>query len=403
MSRPVFVLYVPGLDHRLLNPGATPEICEILAEHPPVVLRTIPSTELLPTIISGVPPETHGMWQVSLEEKPFDWKQRVADLVPDFVSTTAQCIGHFLDRKSFDLAAIPWRRRRHLAPHRLSYDRRLAGILDLRSDNDVQTLFHAVPGSQYDFQKSFRVAEDLLAAHPAPDVPIDFLQFHAFDIFLHWNIDRPDRVRKWLATTDALIGSFRDKCARLGVTMMLLVDHGQSPVEHRIDFRKILRKTGVPEREYHYFLEITLARLWFRTENARARIEPVLRDTPGIRVYDQQEYAEFDIRFDKPEFGDLFIIADHGTGFFPQDFYHPIGNLVLGVTEERARLWDPRHRGNHGQHTDHPSEEGFCTVLSEDWRRNRERGHLYDVAPSILSIAEAAPLDQFVGKPMFDR
>lgn len=392
---------MPGLDHRLLDPAVTPRICEILAEHPPVVLRTIPSTELIPTIITGVPPETHGMWQVSLDERPFDWKQRLANLIPDFVSTTAQCLGHFVDRKTFDLAAIPWRRRRHLQPHRLSYDRRLAGIMDIRSG--VNTLFSAVPGSRYEFQKSFKSADDVLARHPVPNVPIDFLQFHAFDIFLHWNIDRPDRVEKRLRSTDALVGAFRDKCERRGVTMMFLVDHGQTLIETRIDFRRILKSIGVSEKEYHYFIEITLARLWFRNEMARARIEPVLRKTPGIQVYNQKEYAQFDVCFDEREFGDLFVIADHGLAFFPHDFHHPIGNFVLGLTEEHARILNPRHRGNHGQHTDHPAEEGYCTVIGDSWKRNRERGHLYDVAPTIIAAAEQEHLAQFVGQPMFDQ
>lgn len=399
MSRPVFVLYVPGLDHRLLDPAVTPRICEILAEHPPVVLRTIPSTELLPTIITGVPPEKHGMWQVSLDERPDDWKQRLANLIPDFVSTTAQCIGHFVDRKTFDLAAIPWRRRRHLQPHRLSYDRRLAGILDIRSG--VKTLFHAVPGALYEFQKSFKSADDVLARHPVPNAPIDFLQFHAFDVFLHWNIDRPDKVEERLRSTDAFVGALRDKCARRDVTMMFLVDHGQTLIEKRIDFRKILKGTGVSETEYHYFLEITLARLWFRNEMARARIEPVLRETPGIQVYNRKEYAQFDVRFEEREFGDLFIMADHGLAFFPHDFHHPIGNFVVGLTEERARITNPKHRGNHGQNTDHPSEEGYITVIERGWQRNRERGKLVDVLPTILAVIDHEFPKHLAGEALF--
>ena len=120
----VFVCYIPGLDRRRIDSEHTPFIQSLLNQYPTSTLETIPSTELTPTLLTGVGPDKNGIWQVSLkDETTLSPLGKLVDLLPDVVTTTAQCFGHLMNSKR-DLAAVPWRRRRQFNLHRMKYTRR---------------------------------------------------------------------------------------------------------------------------------------------------------------------------------------------------------------------------------------------------------------------------------------
>jgi hypothetical protein len=114
--------------------------------------------------------------------------------------------------------------------------------------------------------------------------------------------------------------------------------------------------------------------------------------------------ARFDVAFLDSSWGELYAIADNGVAFFPHDFYQPLANLYLGLTsaEQRPRRRDPRHRANHGQLPDHPSERGIVIVASGDWSPRRESARLIDFAPTILRMLGREPPAHLRGEPMFD-
>ncbi len=383
----IFVCYIPGLDRRLIGDD-TPRIRTILERWPPVTIRTLPTTELVPTMITGVWPHEHNVWQVSLDEQPDTIASRLIELVPDPMITTLQCLRHFLDVQ-YDLAAIPYRRRRHFRQHRFKFKRRFEGNLKLGGGRDVPTIFDVIgSAAEYHFGGGFGALEELTARFPRPEARFDFLEFYGYDLFSHWNSDRPDRMREALLRVDGAVGAFEDRCAREGVTMALLVDHGQEPVTETLDLQGMLRGTGVRADEFHYYVEVGVARVWFRTERARREIEPLLRGHGKLAVYSWKEMAEFDLAFEDNRFGDLYLIAAHGTAFFPHDFYQPVASRFLGLKQEKARLRSPVHRANHGHHPDHPSEHGFLSILSDDAKPLEKEIKLIDVAPSFLSLLE---------------
>jgi hypothetical protein len=71
-----------------LSTTHTPFLISLLERFPSSRLRTHPTTELFPTLISGVDPHQHLIWQVSLKEDA--WTSSWLDGIPDWMTTTAQ-------------------------------------------------------------------------------------------------------------------------------------------------------------------------------------------------------------------------------------------------------------------------------------------------------------------------
>jgi len=398
----VFVLYVPGLDLRRVTREATPVIHGLVRDRPAVDLRTLPSTELVPSLITGVWPHEHGVWQVSLKrDVKEDALTRLLSAVPDVVTTTLQCVRHLFDA-SYDLAAIPWRRRRHFNQHRFKYTRRQDGDLGGPASG---TMFDWVGDrARYRFTRRWTDIPSLLDSLPDDGLELDFLEFYALDLLSHWHLDRPEVMEEHVRLLDDFVAALRTRCSAENVTMVLLVDHGQEPIRRTIDLLTALRSSGVRGRDYHYFIEIGQARFWFETDEARAAITAALRQVPDLHLFTWEEMARFDVAFPDSSWGELYAIADNGVAFFPHDFYQPLANLYLGLTsaEQRPRRRDPRHRANHGQLPDHPSERGIVIVASGDWSPRRESARLIDFAPTILRMLGREPPAHLRGEPMFD-
>ncbi|MEN8374786.1 MAG: alkaline phosphatase family protein [Gemmatimonadota bacterium] len=392
---------MPGLDLRRVTPEATPFLQSFVRQYPAVDLRTLPSTELVPTLITGVWPHEHGVWQVSLDSGVSrNAATRLLGAVPDVVSTTIQCVRHLLD-SSYDLAAIPWRRRRHFRQHRFKYTRRQSGDL---SGPESGTLFDWVgERSRYQFTRHWSDMPRLLDSLPQEGLDLDFLEFYALDLLSHWHLDQPDIMAEHLRRLDDFAGELLGRCRHEAVTLVLLVDHGQELIRSTIDLTEPLRESGARSTDYHYFIEVGQARLWFETDEARAAVTTKLSGVPGLNLFTWEEMARFDVRFPDASFGELYAIADNGVAFFPHDFYQPLANLYLGLTspEQRPRRRDPRHRANHGQLPDHPSERGTVVVADGAWLPTTDVGRLIDFAPTVLSMLGRAAPDHLEGKPMF--
>ncbi|MDM7914046.1 MAG: hypothetical protein QUU85_02100, partial [Candidatus Eisenbacteria bacterium] len=137
----MFVCYVPGFDLRRIEPGTTPFVSERISRGPTVRIRTLPNTELLPTMVTGVYPDEHGVWQVRLRKGAGDATATSRlDHLPDLESTSWQCLRQYLD-PGFDLATVPARRRRRFELHRFKYTRRQNDDQPLRAFGDVPSIF----------------------------------------------------------------------------------------------------------------------------------------------------------------------------------------------------------------------------------------------------------------------
>ncbi len=402
----IFVCYIPGLDRRRIDAERTPHIQHLFDKYPSSTLETIPSTELTPTLLTGVGPDKNGIWQVSLKEQvPLSPIGKLVEMLPDVVTTTAQCFGHLMNSKR-DLAAVPWRRRRQFNLHRMKYTRRESDPTCLDEIGGYSSILKEIGHSEagYVFSKHFSDMEKGLSIFPRKGKRLDFVEFYGFDLFSHWNLDHPEQIAEKLRYVDSFVQRLHKRCQDAGVAMVLLVDHGQELIKSSINIIKLLKQSGVPRSEYVYFVEVSAVRLWFKTDRARTELTKLVNSIENVTAKTYQQMHEYGICFDTPKYGELYCFAKHGHTFFPHDFYNPIANTYLGITDPllRPRLFNPHHRGNHGHLPTHPAEEGYLILCDDGYKTSINRGHVRDFAPTMMKLVGKPPAEHMTGRVLFD-
>lgn len=398
------VLYVPALDRRRLSPDVTPFLSQTLSSRPVIELATHPSVELVPTILTGVWPPEHQVWQVRIPPpRPERLPRRWWDRLPARWLTTLQCVRHRFD-STYDLPTVEPRRRRLFEIHRIKFQR-------YRADGGIPPHYHGRPtvlgvaGSEgrYRTLRTFQAVRAGLAPLLDGSVRLDIVEFYALDLFSHWNLDRPQAMASVLRRTDELLADAVAAARRRGIVPILLVDHGQELVRRTIDLRPVIGAAWPCRGEFCWFSEVTNARFWFFTDRARRAVEPVLRELDGAEVLDEAGLARHHVAFDPTDgFGDLYLFAKPGAVFFPHDFYHPLVNTYMSFSsiEHRPRLWNPVHRGAHGYLPGAPSERGWLMPLDDRLTATADAGELIDVAPTLLSLAGFAVPATMRGHPL---
>lgn len=407
-ERGVFVCYVPGLDLRRLPSRDAPTIAGLLSSAPWVRIRTLPDTEHLPTILTGAYPHQHGVWQVRLlsgaERRPRRGPARVLEALPDGMATVLQGAVHALT-KSADLATIPPRRRRRFELHRFKYERREKRWLE--PSEATTSLFRLIgrDAGRYSFCRRLGQLDDVVEGLPTPSARLDFFELYAFDLTQHWNLDREQVMRVALRRVDAAVDRLRRRCAEEARAFLLLSDHGQEPVTGTIDLMGALETLDLPEDEYDRYVQVPAARFWFASQRARGTILEALEGLSAVSVLDYRDLRRYGLRFDSGAYGEVYAFANPGRVFFPHDFYHPMANLFLGMTDpqQRPRIADPVHRGCHGYLPEADSEVGFLVLAEEGYEAMRSEVELIDVAPTILSLLRVPQPEGMVGGPAFVR
>jgi hypothetical protein len=402
----LLLCYVSGLDLRRVSAEATPFLSGALARRPWAEMTNLPSNELLPTMLTGVYPPRHGVWGVRLRADPGEGdRRRLVDLLPDVVTTTAQCVVHALTG-GCDLAAVPPRRRRRFHITRTKYVRRRRPRRVLPRIGPVESLIGVVGNdrSRYLFS-SATDPRRLLGRVGSGRYVLDVLELYSLDRFQQWNLDRPGAVRGYYGRVDEFLERLEARCRAAGVTLAVLSDHGHEAVREAVDLRAGLADLRLPETEYSFFLELSIARFWFHSPRARERIDGMLSATPRVRMLGADELRELHLEFTDGRYGDRIAVAEPGTIFFPHDFHQPLANWALGLTDRKQwrRILDPRQRANHGYLPQHPCERGFLLLLDEGFTATRARMELIDVAPSALAVLDIEPPGTMDGRAAFAR
>lgn len=400
----LFVCYLHGLDRRRVNATDAPYIHGLLATRPTCDLDTLPTNELPSTVVSGVPPHVHGLWQVSRKAPGTGLADRTLAALPAWVSTTLQCFRH-LAEPEYDLPAVERRRRRQFEIHRYK-TKRLKNRAGLPDINGNTTIFGAVGAerSRLVFAKNFETMWKQLPALGTGDVAVEFYETYAYDLYQHWNLDREEAMREKTRELVRFVAAVAERCEANGVTMLVLSDHGQERVTRTHDLKRALRKLGVPRDEYLFYIEAQVARFWFDTDRARATVLGLLRSMEGVDVLGNDELHAHGIRFADATRGEVYAYTRHGTLFFPHDFYVPLANLFMAWTERTtmaSRFRNPVQRGYHGHLHRHPAEEGFVILDHPRAQTLRPRMDLMDVAPTILSLIGTASPTTMKGTPAF--
>jgi hypothetical protein len=393
-SKPVknklLLCYISGLDLRRVNAFVTPFISESLDLYPKVNIRNLPSNDLLPTILTGTYPTEHGMFGVKLKDNPSkSLYDKLTDLLPDILTTSVQCLLH-LFTGSFDLAAIPPRRRRLFELKRTKYLRRTKLTEALLKIGGLESCLGVVgkEQSRYLYCNSADPMKNILDNLGSGLYELEILELYSLDLVQQWNLDRVQMVANFYARIDKFLENLYERCSVNSVTLAILSDHGHQEIKGSIDIKRELKKLNLAEDEYTFFIDVSMIRFWFRTAGARQKIVAMLAEMDNIKLLTNQDMHQYNLLFPGSQYGEVFFMTDPGYIFFPHDFYQPLANLYLALSDsrQRGRLLNPRHRGTHGYLPHHESERAFMMVFDKKFKPAREQIDIIDVAPSILGI-----------------
>jgi predicted AlkP superfamily pyrophosphatase or phosphodiesterase len=403
----LLICYTPGADLRRIDTRSTPYLSALFNSYPWVRINTFPSTELVPTLLTGVYPHKHGIWQVKLRSNNIlKARHQLVEKLPDILTTTFRCFTHLLDPSSDRLSAIPFRRIRHFEEKRFKYTKRSRPSVILNKIGGINTLFSAVTKGKgsYIFMKKFGALNGLLN-RVSSEFELQFFEVYALDLYQHWNLNSNRRISKAYGIIDDFVEKLVERCEHQNITLLLLSDHGQERVNETINIRRKLRKLDLSENEYHYFIEVPSARFWFNTDRARRKIIEMLTSIDGGSVFSYEDMHKFNVRFGDDRYGEIYFIADPGYIIFPHDFYHPLANIFLGLTDwhQRGRLFNPKHRGNHGYLPEYESEKGFMLVLDSKYKIRKREADIIDVAPSVLDLLGREKMDYMTGNSVFNK
>jgi len=398
------VLYLSAFDHRRINKDTTPYVHSLSEKYPTAKINTLLEASMITTIWSGCYPHQHRMWQVSIKkERDFDIKNTL-DYIPDIITTTFQCFIHSITGK-FNLAAVPdWRRRR--------FDIRTTKYLwrDSKVPNDLSgldSIFSILGGDNYNFvyEEGFSNMIRTLSKQFIKNKKLEIFEGHGMDVFTHWNIDDEEKMNGAYKKLDDLIRDIHTECKNRGITLMLFSDHGQNKVEDTIDISAIIKGLGIQNREISYFIESSKARFWFHTESAREKMLDYLSGNEKGTLLHFEEMYRYNIKFDDDSYGEYFFISNPGIVFHPNDFYHPLGNLYLILTnkDQRNRIKNPIIRGCHGHLPDNECEKGFVMLLDNEYKTDKEEIEIIDIAPTILNLLGYDKPDSLEGVSAFDQ
>lgn len=232
-----------------------------------------------------------------------------------------------------------------------------------------------------------------------------FLELYSLDRYQQWNLDDVARTRDYYRRIDDFFRQLAEWCGSDGRSLLLFSEHGHEPIRESIDIRARLQGAGVREGEYDRFVEVSIARFWFHSDQARRLAHQTFEELPVGRTFSYQEVPSPEDPFPDDAFGETFLLLPAGWVFFPHDFHHRVANVWLGVRDplQRPRLWSPRHRGDHSFLPNEDQHGRFALLLADGWLPEDGDATVLDLAPTILEILKCEQPSTMRGKPMFTR
>ena len=329
-SSRLVLCYVSGFDLRRVDAEVTPFVADALARYPWTTFTNLPSNELFPTLVTGVDPTEHGVWGVRIRDPLPRAALAASDLVPESLAAAVQG-GVHLFTGDFDLAAIPPRRRRRFAITRMKYKRRANRTEALFRIGGIPTVFDVVgrAHARYLFDASYEPERTALPRLCTDGARLEVLELYSLDRHQQWNADRPEEVTRFYARVDSFLRLLQGKCGAAGYSLMVVSDHGHEPIRGSYDLPALLARAGVPAEDYDYFTEVSSARFWFHTAEARERTLPLLASIPHASVTSFSDMGRFGIPLPDASYGEVFVYLEPGHIFFPHDFHNPVANVWL--------------------------------------------------------------------------
>jgi len=383
----LIILYIDAIDHKKVNNKFAPYLYSLSEKYPMLKINTMPEIDLMPTVWTGRYPHEHGMWQVRLKKDLNFNTTKPGDYLPDIISTTLQCFIHMFTGK-FDLVSVPYWRRRRFDIVKTRYMRKdLKGYLKF---NETDSIFNIIGESKCNYiynSKLYKInhAQQKLFNDKNR---LEVIENHGLDIITHWNIDDEEKMIDSYKKIDDFIKSVHIEGQKKGITLMIISVHGQNTVEDTINIVGKINELGIEKNEITYFIEASKARFWFHSDSAREKMLNYLSRNEKGTLLHFEELHKYNIKFNDDSYGEYYFILNPGTIFYPNDYYHPLGNLYLALTDnqQRSRIQSSIYRGYHGHLPYNECEKGFLMLLDNDYKTNGEEIEIIDIAPTVLHL-----------------
>jgi hypothetical protein len=404
-TRRIVICYLPALDVRRLAAGCCPYLAGLLAAYPSIRFRAQPTTDQMATLLTGTYPHQHGLWGPKLKSDSMrSADERLLDLLPDLVTTTAQCVRHVLGHP-MDLATIPPHRRRRFEWLRFNVKQARDTSRVLRPINGLPSLFTVLGdgNGRFVYHDNFWQLNELLDGAGSGDHVLEVVDAHCLDHIQHWNMSNVELVDACYAGVDEFAAALHRKCQRNGILFVALSDHGMEPVQRVVDVRRALALHDVPRAEYDYFLENSKMTLWFRTSRAREVLLDRLSSSDFGSVLRRPDMKRYMLDFKDDSYGEAYFYAHPGITFFPNDFHQFLSSAFISLLDpqQRPRLRVPWHQADHGHRSEHDCEIGFMVLAEEGYQARDDEIELIDIAPSVLQLLDRAPPATMQGREVF--
>ena len=160
-------------------------------------------------------------------------------------------------------------------------------------------------------------------------------------------------MRTVLSRVDDQIRRFHEDflARRPDARFMIIGDHGMSQVHERVDAGgevvRIANELGLRVgKDFFFFLDSTMLRVWFETPDARSKLAPAIFESHVLasrgRVLTSQLAESLHVPVADRTYGDLIWWADRGVLVWP-DFFHSPDAHISGM-----HGYDPSHADSHG-------------------------------------------------------
>lgn len=314
------------------------------------------SSAAIPTILTGVPPERHGHWNLfyyNPEDSPFRWLRRL-NFLPDrvlnnrfmrhaitVIGRRALGLGPLFDC-SMNPQFLPWfdwvEKRNIFA---------CGGIAGTRSFFDeIQQQRIACRVYTYRDRTDEAILRQAGKDLAAGDVDVLFLYLSELDGFLHQQCGNRQQWGAALARYEARLRALFEKALERDrrATFAVFSDHGMTRVRNHRDLAREIGQLGLrmPE-DYLAVYDSTMARYWFFNDQSRHAITQRLSKLDGGRILSDAELQRLGVFFADRRYGELIYLLEPGWLLSDSGFHN--GG------------WKPA--GMHGYHPDDRDSDGI--------------------------------------------
>jgi hypothetical protein len=370
-----------------MNRENTPYLTSLIERYPWTKINTFPEADLIPSLYTGLYPHEHEISQVRLKSDLDINDKSLYEYLPDMVTTTLQCFIHMVTG-SYDLVSIPPWRRRRLEIIKTRYIKQDIDHFQKLNGRDTFLGLVGKDNCTYVFDNELAHLDEILSGLFKTSKRLEMTHIHAVDTLAHWNLDDNEKMTFAYKRFDDFVGSLHSLCIKNGATLLILSDHGQEVIKGSFNIIEKIQEFGIKDNEITYYIEAPKARFWFHTDTAREKLLNYLSGVRNGTLLRYDDLYKYNVRFENDRYGEYYFILNPGYVFFPNDYYHPLGNLYLGVTSrpQRSRLKSPVYRGYHGYLPENESEKGLLILTDDRYRADKKEIETIDFAPTVLNL-----------------